>query len=159
MKHDKFLIGILVFIGVLLIAALALFFAHANSQTYLPEETPQNVIHNYLLAVQLGDFERAYSYLKEDENMPTLDEFRQSIQYWPGSSNADVEIGDAKTTGDQAMVEVLFTYGSADPFESPTRGWNNSGLASLSLQNGEWKIAAMPSPYWNPAWYLPPSKQ
>ena len=49
MKQDRFLTGILIGIGVLIIAALAVFFTRKDSQTYVADDTPEGVVHNYVL--------------------------------------------------------------------------------------------------------------
>jgi len=65
MKQDRFLLGILIFIGLLVIAALALFFIRQDSQVYVADDTPEGVTRNYALALQKQDFQRAYDYLAE----------------------------------------------------------------------------------------------
>ncbi|MBW2589509.1 MAG: hypothetical protein JRD71_02105, partial [Deltaproteobacteria bacterium] len=68
MKKDRFLIGILVGIGVLITAALVVFFTRqGDGQTYMQESTPDGVVHNYVLALQQGDFQKAYGYLSDEE--------------------------------------------------------------------------------------------
>ena len=43
MKQDRFLTGILIGIGVLVVIALTVFFARDDSQTYIAEGTPEQV--------------------------------------------------------------------------------------------------------------------
>ncbi len=63
MKQDRFLLGILIFIGVLVVAALGLFFIRQDSQVYVADDSPDNIIRNYALALQKQDYQRAYTYL------------------------------------------------------------------------------------------------
>ncbi len=49
MKQDRFLTGILIGIGVLVVVALALFFARQGKQTYMAGDTPEAVVFNYAL--------------------------------------------------------------------------------------------------------------
>lgn len=79
MKQDRFLLGILVFIALLVVASLALFFARQETQTYGAEDTPEGVIRNYSLSLQNRDFQRAYGYLAGKEDKPTFDYFRQAF--------------------------------------------------------------------------------
>jgi len=77
MKKDRFLIGILVGIGVLITAALVVFFIRqGDGQTYVGENTPDGVVHNFVLALQKDDFQKAYGYLADEEDKPAFGDFR-----------------------------------------------------------------------------------
>jgi len=154
MKHDRFLLGILVFIALLVAAALTLFFTRQDMQTYGAEDTPEGVIRNYVLALQNRDFERAYGYLADKDNKPTLDAFRQAfLNRQLDISNAAIQIGSVEMIGsDQAMVEVTIVYASSDPFST---GWSSNETALLVEQDGAWRISSMPYPYWGWDWYQP----
>ncbi len=79
MKQDRFLLGILIGIGVLILAALIVFFSRQNQQTYNPEGTPDGAVHNYILAVLNGNYQKAYGYLADLDNKPSYDTFRRSF--------------------------------------------------------------------------------
>ena len=55
MKNDRFLVGIISFIGLLMVLAVVLFFVRQEPQDYGPEDSPQGVVRNYVLALQGGD--------------------------------------------------------------------------------------------------------
>ena len=154
MKHDRFLLGILVFIALLVAAALTLFFTRQDMQTYGAEDTPEGVIRNYVLALQNRDFERAYGYLADKDNKPTLDAFLQAfLNRQLDISGAAIQIGSVEMIGsDQAMVEVTIVYAATDPFST---GWSSNETALLIEQNGAWRISSMPYPYWGWDWYQP----
>jgi hypothetical protein len=57
MKQDRFLLGILVGIGVLIVVALALFFTRQDNQDYVSDTTPEGVVHNYALALYKDDYD------------------------------------------------------------------------------------------------------
>ena len=157
MKQDRFLLGILIGIGALVILALALFFTRKdNALTYGPEDTPEGVVHNYVVAVFQRDYEKAYGYLADKKDKPTLEKFRESfLQNYVNPNNAGVDIGDVELSGDEAYVTVYIQYGSTDPFSS---GYRNEERAVLVKQNGEWKIEQMPSNFWAWDWYQPTPK-
>jgi hypothetical protein len=152
MKQDRFLTGILIGIGVLVLAALAVFFIRRDSQTYVQDDVPEGVVHNYVVAILNKDYEKAYGYLADLENKPTYDEFQNSFltgMLNPGNSALDV--GEADITGDNATVEVAMVYNPSDPFSTGYRDVQN---AILVRQNGEWKISSMPAYYlWDYNWY------
>lgn len=152
MKQDRFLIGILVFIVVLIAVSLALFFIRQQIPEYGSEDTPEGVIRNYILALQKGDYPRAYRYLAEQENKPSYASFERTFLSDPQSlSVTGVRIGQTTQSGSQAWVEVMVSYGTGGPFGGA--GWNNVEKASLIQQNGQWKITHMPYPYWGWEWY------
>jgi len=80
MKQDKFLIGILIGIGALILLALALFFLRKDGRMdYVADDNPEGVVNNYVLAVLNKDYQKAYGYLADLENKPTYEQFRQSF--------------------------------------------------------------------------------
>jgi len=153
MKQDRFLTGILIGIGALVIAALAVFFTRGNTQTYVSDDTPEGVVHNYVVAVLEKDYHKAYGYLADLENKPALDEFRQAfLTGLVNPQGSAVDIGGAEISGDQeAYVEVALIYNPSDPFST---GYRDVQRAVLVRQNGVWKLSSMPSYYfWEYSWY------
>ena len=59
---DKFLIGIVAGI-VILVVVVFLVVLFRPEPEYREEDSPESVVHNYLLALQKDDFERALSYI------------------------------------------------------------------------------------------------
>ena len=157
MKQDRFLTGILIGIGLLVIIALTVFFTRKDSQTYIGEDTPEGVVHNYVVAILDKDYEKAYGYLADLDHKPTLDEFRQS--FLNGSvnpNNGAVDVGQSEISNDEASVEVAMIYNPSDPFSSGSR---DTQRALLVKQNGAWKISSMPTYYfWDYTWYSEPPK-
>jgi hypothetical protein len=154
MKQDRFLFGILIFIGGLVIAAVALFFLRSHAPAYGPEDTPQGVINNYAVALSLKDYARAYSYMAKKDNQPTFDEFQRAFlvrQMDP--SIAALQLGDVQILADgEAWVNLTVQYGGSGIFNS---GYSNTDKAILVKQNGAWKITYLPNPYWDYAWDQP----
>ena len=151
MKQDKFLTGILIGIGVLILLALGLFFTRQDKAEYIVDTTPEGVVHNYVLAILDKDYEKAYGYLADLENKPTYEKFRQS--FFNGMVNANdtgLDVGTAEINGDEASVAVTVFFSNSDPFSS---GYQNEDHALLVQQNGNWKISAMPYSYWDYNWY------
>ena len=157
MKQDRFLTGILVGIGLLVVVALAVFFTRKDSQTYVPDDTPEGVVHNYVLALLKKDYEKAYGYLADLDHKPTHDEFRKSfLNGIVNPNNGAVDIGTSETTRDEASVEVTMINNASDPFST---GYRDTQRAILVKQNGAWKISSMPTYYfWDYSWYQAPPK-
>lgn len=152
MKQDRFLTGILIGIAVLVVIALAVFFIRKDSQSYVSEGTPEGVVHNYVLAVLNGDYQKAYNYLADLEDKPTYEEFRDAfIKGMVNPNNSAVDIGEAEINNDTASVEVAMIYNPSDPFST---GYRDTQRAILVKQDGEWKLSSMPGYYfWEYSWY------
>jgi hypothetical protein len=155
MKQDRFLMGILIFIGVLVTVALAVFFIRKDAQqVYGPEDTPEGVIRNYALALQNQDYERAYGYLADKSGRPTYENFRRSFitAQLDVSSNA-VQVGSVQfINSNEASVNVSVLFAGSGPFN---QGWSSTENASLIRQADGWKLTYMPYPYWMYEWYQP----
>ena len=157
MRQDRFLTGILIGIALLIVAALAVFFTRQNQPTYVAENTPDGVVHNYVLAILQKDYQKAYGYLADLDHKPTFSQFRQAFAVGQlNPANNGIKVGKATVTGEDATVEVSMVYTPGDPFSS---GYNNVGTAQLVMQNGTWKISAMPTyNLWDYGWYQAPPK-
>ncbi len=157
MKQDRFLTGILIGIGVLIVAALIVFFTRQSQPSYSGQNSPDGVVHDYVLAILNKDYPKAYGYLADLDNKPTLAQFRQAFAV--GRLNvgeAGIKVGKASVTGEDAAVEVSMVYAAGDPFSS---GYSNVGTAQLVRQSGVWKISSMPTyNIWDYSWYQPGPK-
>ena len=149
MKNDRFLTVILVVIALLVVASLSLFFVRQDSVSYLSEDTPAGIVHNYILAIEKGEYERAYDYLAEKEFMPSFSEFEQNFLFY--ENNTGYQIGESTISGNLAYVEVTIMEGSGGfLFE---RHYDYVESARLIKESGGWKIIQMPYSYWSWEWY------
>jgi len=155
MRQDRFLTGILVFIAVLVVAAVGLFFIRQRGElTYGPEDTPEGVVHNYVVALVQRDYPRAYSYLAAGPNKPDLGRFQQAVLNMAAEvSSASLQIGGRETTstGD-TIVYLTITRSPGGLFADPYR---EDQTALLTREGSDWKIKAMPYPYWGYDWFEP----
>lgn len=155
-KPDKFLIAIVAGI-VLLIAAAFLVVLLQPSPEYQAEDTPEGVTHNYLLALQREEYDRAYRYLSP--SLPgyphSPDTFYRDVgSIWSlrdlqeGSVTLTVE--SSQITGERAVVSVRqTTFYGGELFDS---GQSTSFLdVDLRLEEGEWKIVGADR-YWYWCW-------
>jgi hypothetical protein len=157
MKQDRFLLGILAGIAVLVFIALVVFFLRPDNLEYGEDLTPEGVVRNYIVAIHLKDYEKAYTYLTEGQYKPTLEEFTQPFllnHISPG--NAGVEVLESQTSGDGASVQLSILYNPGDPFSGSYR---NSEYASLERQDNLWKIKEMPYTFWSYDWYQEPYEE
>lgn len=154
MKQDRFLIAILIFIAILVVGALVLFFVRNQPPEYSSDDSPRGVVYNYAVALQLRDYERAYSYLADSENKPTYEAFHQAfITRQLDTSTTALQIGDLQTIQNgEAWVNVTVEYAGSGVFNS---GWSDPTQAVLEQQEGTWRITSLPYPYWGWDWYQP----
>ncbi|OGO17301.1 MAG: hypothetical protein A2Z14_17345 [Chloroflexi bacterium RBG_16_48_8] len=143
-SSDKFLIAIVA--GVILLIGIAFTVVLLQPEpTYQSEDTPEGVAHNYLLALQKEDYDRAYTYLSE--TLPgypkDLSEFTQSIERysWNFQTRADttLTIDSVELNGSHATVTVRENrFHERGLFES-SQGISIFGM-HLLLDQGKWVI-------------------
>lgn len=154
MKQDRFLTGILIGIGVLILVAIGLFVTRQDKRDYVAEDTPEGVAYNYVLAVVNKDYKKAYGYLADIGGKPSYEGFRQSFfNGMVSPQNVGVDVGAAEINDDEAIVHVRLDYPSSDPFSG---GYQNDDRALLVKQNGQWKISSMPYNFWDYNWFMTP---
>ena len=155
---DKFLIAIVV--GAVLLAGAA--FAVALLQPdpeYRPDDSPEGIAHNYLLALQRADYVRAYDYLSPGiSGYPeTLEQFEQEVRdfgwNFRGDNSVSLEVRSAEVRGNRATVEVNETvFYSSGPFDSG----EFTNTFEMELARGgpaeRWKILESQQ-YWAWCWH------
>lgn len=153
MKPDRFLLSILIAVGVLVIVSLALFFIRKNAQAYGLEDTPQGIVRNYLLAVEAGDYEKAYGYMQDAPGKPALEQFRQTFVTGAADiTEIAVQVGAAEETEGEAAVDLVLMYRNNGPLGDIFREATHALLVREGA--GSWKIASLPYPYWGYDWYV-----
>ena len=157
MRQDRFLVGILVGIAVLVVLALAVFFLRRGSLAYGPDDTPDGVVRNYIVALQKQDYARAYSYMADIDQKPTLAAFTQPLAgpqaQEIASTSLEITAVNVDASGNSATIQVNMVRGTTGLFT------NNNGIefqvVDLVRQNGAWKIRSLPYPFWSYNWGVP----
>lgn len=142
---DKFLIGIIIAVVVLLAVVFGVILSRPAVE-YQSEDTPAGVAHNYLLALQDEDYERAYGYLsRELSGYPesTIQFKRDVDRYsWRFRSSSSVSLSVESSDflrDDHAHVDVRETrFYSGDLFSSSQS--TSNFVIELVLIDNEWKI-------------------
>ncbi len=141
---DRFLIGIVVGIIVLVVAAFAITLLRPET-AYKADDTPENVAHNYLLAFEQEDFERAYAYLSPDlEGYPAdLNTFMHDVQTnrwnFGFEQNHTLAIESGRSFGEFYLVTVRETnFYNNGLFESQPS--MSTFTLRLKQVGGEWKL-------------------
>jgi hypothetical protein len=154
-RTDKHLILIVVSALVLVVITLVVALTRPEP-AYREGDTPEGVAHNYLLALQQEDFERAFGYLSPslDGHPEDADAFREDIRRysWRFQVNEDttLSIVSSKISGDEATVTVRETrFVVGDLFESSERV--RTFEIELAQKGVDWKIVGAES-YFAPCW-------
>lgn len=146
---DKFLIGIVAAIVLLVIVALAVTLSQPKP-TYQAEDTPEGVAHNYLMALNREEYDRAYGYLSPDlAGYPvSAERFAEHVQNYSWSFRLD-----ADTTLSIVSVKITGNHGNVKVRESRFRGGYlfESGQSTrlfdleVKFEDNEWKIVDVDS--------------
>ncbi|HRV95562.1 MAG TPA: hypothetical protein P5526_25635 [Anaerolineae bacterium] len=155
MKNDKFLIGIVIGIVVLVIVSLTVvLLRRPGEESYIADDTPAGVVHNYYLALQRKDYEKAYSYLSDDlKSKPDLDKFIRDLDNYGRQSDASLQIGETTQTDGHAQVDVaITTYRAGGIFDSNTYTDRNTAYLQATPDGSGWWLTQFPYPYWGYDW-------
>src|SRR3990170_2571351 len=141
---DRLFIVIVVGAVLLVGAGLAVMLLRPDA-TYQSQDTPEGVAHNYLLALEKGDYQRAYGYLSDTlpGYPPDLEAFETSIDRnsWAFRTRDDssVTVESVEGSGTKAVVTVretrFYHYGL---FESSQR--ISTFEITLRQRQDQWKI-------------------
>jgi len=164
---DKFLfaiaVGVVILVAALLISAVLYF----KPFLYQADDTPEGVVHNYLLALQRQDYERAYSYLSPslagypatvERFAADVDRFAVDVNHPPYDVNwykgdVSLTVEPEWATGDDAGVMVHRTKTrNGDLFDGGQDSY--TFYVGLRRENGAWKIE-FAEWYWSYCWNDP----
>jgi len=154
---DKFLIGIVAGVVVLVGIVLALALLQPNQPGYQADDTPEGAAHNYLLALQLEEYERAYGYLSPTlpgypANLEAFERHVRNNRWSFGYYNDDVSLAieSVNVTGDRAKIVVRKTeFYRGGLFDSGQ--YSDTFDMTLRREAGAWKVAGSDR-YWADCW-------
>ena len=153
-RMDRWLLIIVAAIVLIVVVALVVVLTRPAVE-YLPEGTPEATVHNYLLALQKEDFERAHSYLSPTlPGYPGVDEFEDQLQErwrYRNVNGAAFSTEDSRTlsNGDVRITVREVRYESNGPFESSQSTYEFD--MRLQQEAGDWRLTDGDE-YWHRCW-------
>ncbi len=141
--EDRFLIGIM--IGVVLLVAVALAVVRMRPvPEYMGGDTPEAVAHDYLLALQREDWPRAHSALATSlacypATAEVLFNDLSAQPYERDFDNVTLRVEASSIEGDSAIVTVRETHFQTGGIFSSGQSTSDFEM-SLSRQDGSWRV-------------------
>lgn len=153
---DRFLIGIVAGVILLVVVAFAVAFLRPKP-AYQPEDTPEGVAHNYLFALQQQDYARAYGYLS-----PAISGYPRSAEAFAddvddyrwrfGEASNTLQVESGSIAGDRAVVSVRETvFREGGLFDSSQYSSTFEMTLRRDSKSGAWKVVESDS-YWVECW-------
>ena len=137
-------IGALIALSILLVALTA------RQPPRLPLNTPEGTVQTYLLALNNGDYPKAFGYLSpQPQQGLTYDNWvSQLVNRRPNNvSSWKASLGSTTVTGNQAVVNVVISvFAPGGPFSDPVRT-NNVTFTLIRSRDG-WLITSPTYVYW-----------
>lgn len=155
LRDDRFLIGILAGIGVLLILALAAILLLRGAVQELPATTPAGTVQGFLRALERQQYGAAYDYLSDSmSNKPSREEFARynadTGAYDSTGTRLRIERESISDASASVVVEVTHYSSDLPPFASE---WTTSETFTLRQVGGIWQITSLPYRYWPPKYF------
>jgi hypothetical protein len=143
----KWLIGIAVAIGVIVVASVIVAVTLDDTETEFEPGTPEATVQAYFRAVQDRDVEAAFGQFTGELAARCLaEDFRRATF----ETDISVRIRETRIRDSVAEIEVRVAIrGGESPFGD---GYDTEELIVLEQEDGEWRISEPP---W-PLWWCPP---
>lgn len=157
---DRFLVIVVAGVILIVIAAFVVAFVTSNRPSYQPQDSPEGVANNYLLALQLQEYDRAYSCLSPalpgyPEGVEAferdVEDHRWEFDYYDNTVSLAIEAVDVD--GDRATIIVRrTTFRQGGLFDSG----QSSTIFEVELrqEGGAWKVIDA-TRYWATCWESP----
>jgi hypothetical protein len=149
---DRFLVAIIVGVGLLLIVAAVSLVLARMPAPQLPADSPAGTVQQFYLALQDKNYEKAYGFLSDRMlNKPTQADFvlhnmNQAGYY--GETSSRITLNEENIYADYASVTVNITrfYGSSGPFGG-SGDYTSVDSFTLVREDEAWRITELPWGY------------
>lgn len=150
--------GLMVMMAVvvlLAVVALVIGLVLGGNEKVLPQDSPEGAVQGFLLAVQGGEYKKAYEYL--GSRLKANCAYERFLEQRPGGKIEEIQatLAGTRTFDGQVEVKVLVTRFRTSgpfiaPFDSPASSYPETYI--LVQEEGQWRFVQMPWPlYWCPS--------
>ena len=140
---DRFTLGIALAVA-LLVPLLFIFVLTQPKEAPVDESTPGGVVHNYYLAVQQDDLQRAYAYLSADtRGWLTYEQFSAQVSARPQTRAVRI-VNERLEDGTARVAVTVTTYRPTGPFSSGE--YSAERTIVLRRESDSWRIALAQPP-------------
>ncbi|MCP4421445.1 MAG: hypothetical protein GY805_32955 [Chloroflexi bacterium] len=145
---NKFLVGMIIGIVVLIVTALVVVMTRPDP-TFRAEDTAEGVAYNYLLALQQGDYERAYGYISPKINCypSNVDRFISELNRGSSLDESSFSVDSAFVSGQRATVTVQETRFSQGDLLDSSQSTSSFEIV-LARDGNTWKITTVNGYYY-----------
>jgi hypothetical protein len=152
-QSDKFLFAIVIAIILLVVAAFVVVLIRPQP-IYRDTETPEDIVFNYLLALQQEDYERALDLLSKDvpnrpQNAAEMElDIKQESWQFERYGDPSLNVSGSRISGDSATVTIIETRS-----DNPILGdvYSEEITIRLIREDGNWKLIEGQA-YWSTEW-------
>jgi len=138
MKSDKLLVWIVVVIAMLAAAAVTIN-SFRDEATYINENTPEAVVHDFVLAIQKEEYKKAHGFVLSDIK------YEEFMEY--SVINTNVEYGiivESSEILDQETAIVWYlVVNESQSFVESSYSYTESATLIIEEDGGDWKISQM----------------
>ena len=151
-SSTKFLLGIVIGIVLLVIITFSVVMLRPEP-TYQDDTTPDGAAHNYLLAIQNKDYDRAFAYIPEKYRYPeNADDMAATIREnsWAFDTDSDFSLA-VESTQMRGEDKAVVTVRKTTFYNNGLMGSDQSSRTftlDMILENGMWKVSDGDS-YWS----------
>jgi hypothetical protein len=145
---------LLIFAGIIgalaLIAEVLVLFTRGKNVALLPADTPQGIVQRYLIALEDGDYQQAYTYLSPDmmTGMPPYDEWlAQNQNRLATQTGWRATLGKTVQNGGYATVEVMIETSNPGGMMNSSQ-YNLPVTFDLTETGNSWLITSPANVYW-----------
>ena len=141
------LIGVVVFVGALVVAGLVVALVTSRDMDMLPADSPEGTVQRYLLALEDASYDEAYGYLSASTR--AVCSRTQFLRYASYREVRDVSmtLEDTRRFDSSAVVVARVTVFDIEPTLQPQE-YSYEQTFDLRLEAGQWRLVS--PDYWCP---------
>ncbi|MBI4201087.1 MAG: hypothetical protein HY531_02210 [Chloroflexi bacterium] len=154
LASSRVLMVIVAVVVSLAVIALVVGLVAGGKERALPEDSPEGVVQRFLLAMQAGEYKKAYDYL--GSKLRSTCAYDRFLEQRPQGQIEEIQaaLSGTRSFDDRVEVKIVVTqFRTSGPFLAPFGSPANSFPETYILlrEDGQWRFSQIPWPlYWCP---------